>query len=102
MFRASTPACEAVCTYQRQAVYCLHAGRGRREWIPDRSGIALKVRHNRCEGNNMRPIVSCLIAAALSLGLVAEPSSAATDDLKVLLKGVREVAAPGWPGMLLR
>jgi len=48
----------------------------------------------------MRPIVSCLVAVVLSLGLVVEPASAAPDDLKVLLDGVTEIAAPGWPGML--
>jgi hypothetical protein len=48
----------------------------------------------------MKPISLCLIAAALSLGLFAPAAAARPDDLKALLKGVREVAAPGWPGML--
>ena len=48
----------------------------------------------------MKLMAWCLVAAVLSLGLVAEPASAAPADLKVLLDGVKEIAAPGWPGML--
>ena len=68
---------------------------GRRQIQP-----LLDTQRNHCERNNMKPIASCLIIAALSLGLAADPADAAPDDLKVLLKGVSEVAAPGWPGML--
>jgi len=48
----------------------------------------------------MKRVASCLAAAALSLGLVVEPAPATPNDLKALLDGVTEVAAPGWPGML--
>jgi len=48
----------------------------------------------------MERVASYLVAAVLSFGLVVEPASAADADLKVLLDGVTEVAAPGWPGML--